>query len=64
MDSVYLNVKCNGRLTTTHPLITSRFLPFCNTKYGLSHSQSFSPLEALRNVRRPHTQVDYITGNI
>ena len=20
MDSVYLNVKCNGRLTTTHPL--------------------------------------------
>ena len=41
----------------------SRFLPFCNSKYGLSHSQS-SPLEAFRNVRRPHTQVDYIMGNI
>ena len=63
---VYLDtVKCNERLTKIiHPLSLSHVFAIYNKRYGLSHSQSFSPLEALRNVRKPHTQVDYIPGNL
>ena len=39
-------------------------LPFCNESTVCHIRNPSPPFEALRNVRRPHTQVDYITGNI